>query len=51
MANMDKLVEGTGKLLASSQGRKALETVGVFFARPFCRFLQNKNVGYCSYKM
>ena len=28
MANMDKLVEGTGKFLASSQGRKALETAG-----------------------
>ena len=23
----------------------------VFFASPSCRFLQNKNVGFCTYKM
>lgn len=28
MAGMDKLVEGTSKFLASSQGRRMLETAG-----------------------
>ncbi|MBQ1369160.1 MAG: RHS repeat protein [Firmicutes bacterium] len=27
------------------------ETAEVFFASPSCRFLQNKNAGFCTYKM
>ena len=35
--------------IAFSEGR--MNSIILFFASPSCRFLQNKNVGFCTYKM